>query len=312
MKKLQVNIARIKFSFVENVRRGNPETISLAEFIGIIMPKYKKDVEAYRATKDLDLKSNLPAIIPAGIFKGGQKKENMVMPTGFASFDIDHIGDSLEETRAKVNALPWVIASMASTGGKGLWGLVRFERPGIYQWHYNSLIKEFEKVGIELDASSTDIARKRFTTWDESIYLAREVEVFSEYSADGYVKSKNGQTRDYFHKWESMPPSLKNRMEAYNKTGDVTEILERNGWSYSYSDRQGTRHHYLRPGSSSHASSGNVNEKGAFWCHTSATELRPGMLYRPFDLLCLLEHGGDPRAAALALVKSNFSFTLNH
>ena len=306
--KLQINPDRIRFSFVKNVRYAEPKTITLRDFVEKKMPKYRHLVEAYREEKDLEIKTNLPAIIPAGILRGGQKKENMQYLTGYASFDIDYIDpEEVESVKARAAALPFVLLVMRSTGGQGLWGMVRFSRPAYYQWHYNSLIQAFADAGIELDISSTDIVRKRFVTWDDDIYLAEEAEVFEAMTPNGVIKSKNGSTRDYFHRWEITKPSHKLKIRRFNDTVTCEDILEANEWSYSYTDKGGTRRHYLRPGSSSHASSGNINEKGLFWCHTSATELPPGMLYKPFDLLVYLEYGGNPKEAILNLNKKLYT-----
>lgn len=298
--KIQINPARIRFSFVKNVRYSKPKVITLEDFIQKKMPKYRYLVEAYREEKDIEIKTNLPAIIPAGILKGGQKKEDIQFLTGFASFDIDSIPEGeLEAVKARAAALPFVFLVMKSTGGAGLWGMVRFAKPAYYQWHYNALAQAFVEVGIGLDLSSTDVVRKRFVTWDDDIYLAKEAEVFEAMSTDGPVKSRDGSTRDYFHRWEITRPSQKLKIRRFNDTVTCEEILEENGWAYSYTDKGGSRRHYLRPGSSSHAASGNINDKGLFWCHTSATELPPGMLYKPFDLFVYLEHQGDVKAALL-------------
>ena len=301
--KIKINPDRIRLSFVKNVRYSKPETITLADFLGKVMPKYRYLVEAYREEKDIEIKTNLPAIIPAGILKGGQKKEDVQFLTGFASFDIDHIepGES-EAVKARVAALPFVFLVMKSTGGAGLWGMVRFAKPAYYQWHYNSLVQAFAEAGAELDISSTDVVRKRFVTWDEDVYLAEEADVFTAMSPNGAVKSKDGSNRDYFHRWEITKPSQKLKICRFN----AREVLGANGWEYSYTDKGGSRRHYLRPGSSSHAASGNINEKGLFWCHTSATELPPGMLYKPFDLLVYLEHKGDVKAALLHLNQKEY------
>lgn len=305
--KLNINPTRIRFSFVKNVRRAKPVTITLEEFIDRKMPKYRHLVEAYREEKDIEIKTNLPAIIPAGILKGGQKKEDIQFLTGYASFDIDYIDPKeVEKVKARVAELPFVFLVMRSTGGSGLWGMVRFAKPAYYQWHYNSLIQAFAEVGIDLDISSTDIVRKRFVTWDDDVYLAREAEVFEEMTPNGPVKSQDGSTRDYFHRWEVHRPSQRLKIRRFNEAVTCEEVLSDNGWSYSYTDKGGTRRHYLRPGSSSHAASGNINEKGLFWCHTSATELPPGMLYKPFDLFVYLEHGGDIKSALLNINKKVF------
>ncbi len=307
MTRIQINPDRIRFSFVKNVRRCEPRTITLRDFIDKKMPKYRYLVEAYREKRELEIKTNLPAIIPAGILKGGQKKEDVQYLTGYASFDIDHIEPGeVEAVKARAAALPFVFLVMKSTGGEGLWGMVRFAKPAFYQWHYNSLIQAFTEAGIELDISSTDVVRKRFVTWDEDIYLAEEAEVFDAMSPNGVIKSRDGNTRDYFHRWQVTRPSDKLKIRRFNDTVTCEEVLEANGWVYSYTDKGGSRRHYLRPGSSSHAASGNINE-GLFWCHTSATELPPGMLYKPFDLLVYLEYGGNPKEAILNINKKLYT-----
>lgn len=238
-------------------------------------------------------KTDLPAIIPAGIFRGGYQYENLKRTTGFASFDIDKPED-MEATKAVLRGLNWVYFFAESASGKGIWGLVKFKSPSQYVFHYGALLKEFEKHGIQIDPTGANINRLRFYSYDPDYYLNIEPRIFDKMEI-GVFRTKNGQQIDwkveYNHRFKSREWMI---IRQFNRNYFCEDLFESAGWQVLRSNSRG-QIPILRPGSDK-TQSGNILKNKA-WIFTSSTHFPQNSLNGPFDCYTHLFHEGNPRKA---------------
>lgn len=97
----------------------------------------------------------------------------------------------------------------------------------------------------------------------------------------------------------------KSSFEAYNESGDVVGLLQSNGWTVV--GQKGKKTVFLRPGSTSSATSGNFDhEKNWFSVFTTSTEFEPERAYLPYAVYAILECSGDYSLASKKLYESGY------
>lgn len=93
------------------------------------------------------------------------------------------------------------------------------------------------------------------------------------------------------------PPSVQRPGDEYNARGPVRDVLRRAGWSLW---RPGDNEHWTRPGKTVGCSA--TLKGGTLYVFTSnAPPFEPNRAYSPFQVLSMLEYGGDFHAAAARL-----------
>lgn len=129
-----------------------------------ILNKY--GTEAY-----LRQKKNLPCWIPCGCVIGDAKDESMVSFTNIISIDIDHLTEEEQKSfRQKYFEEPWVVAILKSLSGNGLYVLLAVENIKDIKGYVRYLTKMFNiNYNIEIDSKVSNLARKRFISWEEDI-----------------------------------------------------------------------------------------------------------------------------------------------
>jgi hypothetical protein len=295
----------IKMTFLPNSRSKHTRVINLKEYLNDYLPDFKHRVIEYQETGDKSIKMALPAIIPAAIMRGGHSYKKFIRPTGFASFDVDGITDSVDEVKERLKKDPHICLLMLSASGKGLWGLVHFGR-GSYDMKYEALFHYMKsKHGVQLDPTGANMNRLRFVSWDDDVYWNGQARTWSQKRGTRLFKmNENGVTLDLKVKHTRiLKPSEKYGIRTFNQVNTCEEILDRNGWVFVSEDHRG-RKHYLRPGATSHETSGNIAD-GMFYCWTSSTNLKENKLYSPFDLCVALDHEWNLTKALKAI--SNLS-----
>lgn len=97
--------------------------------------------------------------------------------------------------------------------------------------------------------------------------------------------------------------------DAYDQGTDVTDLLQKHGWSFV--KNHGQQEFWKRPGTSDSAWSGSWHaEKNTFYVYTSsAPPLEAGKAYTPYALLTLFEYAGDFSVSAKELLKQGFGST---
>lgn len=92
--------------------------------------------------------------------------------------------------------------------------------------------------------------------------------------------------------------------DDFNKRADMVELLERNGWKKVKNG--GTRIYFLRPGGTSEHSGSYNTEMGLFSVFSTNTPFQVQKGYKPCAVYAILEHGGNYKKAALALLDAGF------
>jgi Bifunctional DNA primase/polymerase, N-terminal len=93
--------------------------------------------------------------------------------------------------------------------------------------------------------------------------------------------------------------------EDFNERGDVIYTLEKHGWTIA--GHRGERIDLKRPGKTDSPCGGNFHTtKRTFYVFTTNSVFEPGRAYSPMAVYAILEHRGDFRAAAKALLDQGF------
>lgn len=147
-----------KISIFENFH-SEPKPFTLGQWLNVCKngSRYAEQVLEYRRTKDPELKKTLPLATVGAVCDSGRKLENVVTRTGWIAIDIDakdnpHLTNA-EHLRDEVAKIANVAFSGLSTGGAGVWALVKVANPDRQADHFEELIKDFQRFGIVLDSS---------------------------------------------------------------------------------------------------------------------------------------------------------------
>lgn len=201
----------VKVSIFENYNSpDNPQEVSLLSFLK--SAKYKKEVEAIRATADKEernrLKARLPAITPSGLFSR-REEAALVKHSGLIQIDIDaqdnpHISN-FPEVKEQLRKLPEVAYLGLSVSGRGFWGLIPLAFPEKHQEQFEALKMDFAKWGLVLDEKPKNVAALRGYSFDDEAYF-------------------NPQARPYAKVWQPKPERYQGQ---YNSAqGDEAEKVE--------------------------------------------------------------------------------------
>lgn len=179
----------------------NPKQVNLETFLK--SKKYRKEVEAIRATEDKAerdrLKANLPAITPSGIFTE-RKEAGLVQHSGLIQLDIDwkensHISNFFE-LKEQLCKLPQIAYLALSVSGKGFWGLVPLAYPDRHKEHFKALRQDFAKWGLALDEKPGNVASLRGYSWDRKAYFNPQAEPYRKLARDTGKPSYPKRTRE--------------------------------------------------------------------------------------------------------------------
>jgi hypothetical protein len=268
----------------------------LIKFSDYLKAPRKEMIEEVRS--GVAKKHDLPAIIPAGLFRGDYKAENLYRLTGFASFDIDYLKPGeLESIKEELKKQPWVYYLSKSVSGEGLWGMVKFKCPDQYVFQYSGLLEQLKEMDIKPDATSANINRLRFYSWDEDEYLNENVESFARFGDTLRAKSATivDFSIDHNVEFNFMDRA---KINNFNRSHECQDLFEAAGWEIIGENYAGQMD-VLRPGSSKTRSGNIVSNK--FWCFTNSTAFPPDSLSEPFDCYVFLFHDGDVWKALRAI-----------
>lgn len=141
--------------------------------------KIKQQIDEIRNETDeavrRDKKKMLPSIIFAGRFT--ERKDSAIEAhSGLCVLDFDHIAN-LPEKKAEIASNEFVYSVFVSPSGDGLKVLVKIP-PSIdnHRKHYKALLKRFP----ELDATSINISRVCFESYDPDIYINKNAVEFTD------------------------------------------------------------------------------------------------------------------------------------
>ena len=174
-------IFKAQISLLPNASADDSEIENISLGAALVSRKWRKKVEALRAEKDPQqrqaLKDNLPCITPGGTF-GHVSRAGLINPSGFLCADLDYkpekgINTALSgfDLKAEISRLPYVAYCGHSCSGAGYFLIIPIKDPSKYKDYYRALAADFEKGGLTLDAACSNIAFKRFVSYDDNPYI---------------------------------------------------------------------------------------------------------------------------------------------
>lgn len=172
---------KAQISLLPNASADDSEIENISLGAALVSRKWRKKVEALRAEKDPQkrqaLKDNLPCITPGGTF-GHVSRAGLINPSGFLCADLDYkpekgINTALSgfDLKAEISRLPYVAYCGHSCSGAGYFLIIPIKDPSKYKDYYRALAADFEKGGLTLDAACSNIAFKRFVSYDDNPYI---------------------------------------------------------------------------------------------------------------------------------------------
>lgn len=178
-----------EISFFENKESKVPITITLGQWLKACKygSKFGKEIQIleYRRTGEQHLKNSLPLVTVGAVCKDGRKRDNVVNRTGWIALDIDakdnqHLTDA-EHLRDEVAKIQNVAFSGLSTGGRGVWALVKVSHPDRQAEHFEALQADFKAFGIVLDSSKGKNPNDaRFYSYDPGAIIKDSFTVYTK------------------------------------------------------------------------------------------------------------------------------------
>ena len=130
-------------------------------------------VEAIRRTEDKSLrramKSRLPCITPSGLFRE-RNNRGLIRHSGLLCVDIDGADnpeiEAWHPVKERLSDLPGLYYAGLSTGGEGLFLLIRIGNPLRHGAYFDSVVRELGRRGLRADLQCRDVSRLRGASWD--------------------------------------------------------------------------------------------------------------------------------------------------
>lgn len=167
--------------------QSEPKTITLGQWLKVCKEgsRFTEQVLQYRRTGEQHLKNSLPLVTVGAVCKDGRKLENVVTRTGWIALDIDakdnpHLPDA-EHLRDEVAKIQNVAFSGLSTGGRGVWALVKVSQPKRQAEHFEALQADFKAFGITLDSSKGQNPNDaRFYSYDPGAIIKDSLTIYKK------------------------------------------------------------------------------------------------------------------------------------
>lgn len=194
--------------FIRKESRYPAKNMNLWEWL-LVKHEYAPLVKEIRETDDekeqKNLKAQLPAVTPSGIFSQ-RRAECLEKSSNLICIDIDGKDNpsisNMEELKERLGKLPYIMYCGLSASGKGVFCIILYEDHRKHELYFYALEQEFKDMGIVVDSSCSDICRLRFYSYDEYPYVNFDAEVYT-------------RTLD-----KSSAIHLKSEIIALNKSGD--------------------------------------------------------------------------------------------
>lgn len=155
----------------------NPTALSFEGFLNDIKnDRWWELVAAHRKGNTPD---PFPAVMPSALAEGGHGKDKITEYTGIICMDIDGIGDTIKETRERLQSDPHLLACFESRGGNGLALFFRYPKPrsnskdpNAHHVKYWRALQKYlaDKYYIEADRQTNNVNRLRFVSHDPNLY----------------------------------------------------------------------------------------------------------------------------------------------
>lgn len=197
----------------EDQNSDHIKSITIGEFLD---PKrqydYKERIEAIRelcpnlVEKERNksrvdaLKKSLPAGITSGVAVDGISEESIVERNNTIAFDIDAKDNPAlydwEAVKTEISKSPYVAYTGLSVSELGVWGLIPVEDGIRHKEHFDAIVEDFAKTtftimqkqdseptilhGITLDQAPSNVASKRFMSYDPNPYCNPEAQIYTK------------------------------------------------------------------------------------------------------------------------------------
>ena len=209
------------------------------------------------------LKLRLPAVIISGVVQGGIGADNIIQRNGVVSIDIDGKDNPMvhdwEALKREVGRLPFVGYVGRSVSGLGIFALIPILDPTKHKEHFNALVRFFatwevnltqqgdaeatELHGLTLDEMPSNIASKRFVSYDPSPVWTSEAEVFEDIFESPTRMDKNSEDSRPLEPRPGMLSSLFRRLMiptiVHKRPFDLKSFFQKQGIEYEARPRQG-------------------------------------------------------------------------
>lgn len=146
------------------------------------------------------LKKSLPAGIVSGVAVDGISEKDIVARNGVVAFDIDAKDNPAiydwEAVKAEISKSPYVAYTGLSASGLGVFGLIPVEDAMKHKEHFDAIVSDFARStftfmqnqdsaptvlkGIRLDQAPSNIASKRFLSYDPHPYWNTAAQVYTK------------------------------------------------------------------------------------------------------------------------------------
>ena len=151
-----------------NVNDTQPKEISLLRWLEG-SPRLNGIVDQIRRESDkekrTELKKQLPAITPSGLFSG-RKDSDLIKHSGFIALDFDDCDP--QKAKFTLSGIVNVFYAGLSASGRGVWALIPIRYPDHHHRHFQALQADFASLGLQMDTTCKNIARLRFYSYDSN------------------------------------------------------------------------------------------------------------------------------------------------
>ncbi len=167
--------------------KDNPVYVPVERVLSSIKKgQYHAKIHQIRQEEDKAAKSRLKGSLVSVCFSGKFSKRydaNLIEHSGIVVLDFDHLED-VEQTKAEIIKDPFTFAAFISPSGDGLKVLVKIPpKKEDHEAHYLALMDKYP----ELDATSKNLSRVCYVSFDPELYHNPESEVFTK---KGKVKER--------------------------------------------------------------------------------------------------------------------------
>ncbi len=232
-------------SIFENKYSTSPKSITLFDALST---SWQADILSeirqceYKSPRQQYLKGKLLAITPCSQQLGGRGERFHHSHSGYLAFDVDGLGERLDNIFKRIIAIPYIAYCGKSASGNGLWGLIPIEFVEFHKEHFDAMVQYFYSLDITLDTAPRNVASYRFLSFDPNAFFNDEAVLFKKRLFPETVVSRllTGQLRSGMNG---------NIWQDFNSQADkdiINTILLNAGWKCH--SHKGPRIRYTRPG----------------------------------------------------------------
>ena len=184
------NVLDVEVSCFQNCfTPGNPKSVNLLSWLK--SKKYAHIVDSIRAIDNKEQrdeeKRQLPAITPSGKFHY-KANDQLIRHSGLLQFDLDRQDNQHLENFSDLMEYVKNISNVAycglSVSGKGFWGLVPIAYPEKHNAHFDALVNDFRRFGLNCDTKVRPVSSLRVYSCDDKSYFNPYAKVYEKTSIE--------------------------------------------------------------------------------------------------------------------------------